>query len=388
MHTIQRILDKPARLIAGVMSGTSLDGLDVALCRVTGSGPSMKLDIERFATFPYAEADRERLLMACSPETSNVAEICALNKWFGVYIGNSVLRAMEEAGIPMETLDLVASHGQTVYHLPENGATLQIGEAADIAAITGKPVVADFRPSDMAYGGQGAPLAPFFDYIVCHSESVSRVLLNAGGIANITALKAGGGIDDLMAFDTGPANVLMNNLMKIHTQGEKSFDEGGALARAGTLSDALLRSMVAEDTYTKLPPPKSTGRELYTYEYSEKLYRRGLDMGLGFADILATVTDYSAYCVEMAVVDFLPFPIDEYYMSGGGYHNAFFRERLAKRLGKPLRPLSDIGVDGDAKEAAFFAVFGNEFLHGNFNNAKAATGADRNVVMGKLTLPS
>lgn len=384
---IQRILGKPERLCAGVMSGTSLDGLDVAICRISGAGERTKLRLAHFESFPYSEPERERILRACSPETSNVAEICALHKWMGAHIGKSVAEAMRRADIPMEELDFVASHGQTVYHMPEIGATLQIGEAADIAAITGKPVVADFRPSDMAYGGQGAPLAPFFDYILCRSGRASRLLLNAGGIANITALKAGSGIEELIAFDTGPANVTMNNLMKIHAG--KAFDENGAAARAGTISSALLESMIAADAFPALPPPKSTGRELYTITYAERLLAEGLHMRLSFEDIVATATEYSAYCVERAVRDFLPFSIGEYYLSGGGWHNPFFRERLEKRLGSVMRPLSEIlDMDGDAKEAAFFAVFGNEFLHGHANNARAATGADRNVIMGKLTLPS
>lgn len=385
---LQSIVDKPARLCAGVMSGTSLDGLDIAICRIHGSGTDTKLELLHFETLDYAEEDRQKLLRACSPDTSNVEDICALNKWLGIRIGSGVVNAVENAGLSLADLDFVASHGQTIYHMPEIGATLQIGEGADIAALTDTVTISDFRMADMAYGGQGAPLAPFFDFLLCRSPSKARVLINTGGIANLTALPAGAAIDDLLAFDTGPANVLADNLMKLHTNGTITFDRDGAAAAKGTVNLPLLESMAAEDPFLDVAPPKSTGRELYTYEYARKILARGEEMGLSFEDILATVVDYSAYCVACAVDKFVPFAVDEFYQTGGGYHNRFFRARLGQRLGQPMRPLSQLGVDGDAKEACFFAIFGNEFLHGQFNNAKSATGADRNVVMGKLSLPS
>lgn len=385
---LEEICEKPARIGAGVMSGTSLDGLDVAICRMEGSGLATRLELLYFETFPYHPEDQQRLLRACSPETATVADVCSLNKWLGVWIGERVKDAVAHSGMQMEDLDFISSHGQTIYHMPEEKATLQIGELADIAAVTGRLTLGDFRPSDMAYGGDGAPLAPFFDYLVLRSPSLSRVLINAGGIANLTAIPAGAGADDVMAFDTGPANVLADNLMKIKTDGQQTYDKDGALAFQGRLSSQLLQSMEEEDSYLLLPPPKSTGRELYTYRYAQDLLARGEGMGLSFEDILATVTDYSAYALARSVERFVPFTVDEYYLSGGGYHNVFLRNRLEERLSKPMHPLSRLGVDGDAKEAAFFAIFGNEFLHNSFNNIKSATGANRDVVMGKLALPS
>lgn len=385
---IERMLKKDSRLCAGVMSGTSLDGLDIAICRIYGSGAATRMELVHFETIVYTPAQRQKLLRACAPETSNVADICSLNKWLGVFIGNGVCTAVQKAGLSTADIDFVASHGQTIYHMPEEGATLQIGEPADIAAITGCITVADFRPSDMAYGGQGAPLAPFFDWLLCRSETESRVLINTGGIANLTALPAKAKIDDLLAFDTGPANVLSDNLMKLHTNNQVAYDAEGAVAQSGQSNEGLLQSMAEEDPFLPLPPPKTTGRELYTYAYAQKLLARGEQRGLPFQDILATVTDYSAFAIAQSVQRFVPFAPDEYYQTGGGWHNLYFRKRLEERLGKPVYPLSRLGIDGDAKEACFFAIFGNEFLHGNFNNAKRATGANRNVVMGKLCLPS
>ncbi|HOF99669.1 MAG TPA: anhydro-N-acetylmuramic acid kinase [Clostridia bacterium] len=388
LEKLQEMLAKPSRLCAGVMSGTSLDGLDIAICRIHGSGTRTRMELVHFETQDYAKKDRQRLLRACAPDTSDVAQICALNKWLGVHIGNGVVKAMENAKLPLRELDFVASHGQTVYHMPEIGATLQIGEGADIAALTGAFTVSDFRVADMAYGGQGAPLASFFDYLMCRSEEKARVLINTGGIANLTALPAGANIDDVMAFDTGPANVLIDNLMKLRTNGALACDRDGALAASGRVCEAFLQTMAQEDPFLPAAPPKTTGRELYTCDYAKRLLLRGESMGLGFEDILATVTDYSAYCVAYAVERFVPFAADEFYQTGGGYHNLFFRQCMEKRLKKPMLSISALGVDGDAKEACFFAIFGNEFLHGQFNNAKSATGARRNVVMGKLSLPS
>jgi anhydro-N-acetylmuramic acid kinase len=240
----------------------------------------------------------------------------------------------------------------------------------------------------MAYGGQGAPLAPFFDWLVCRSETKNRILINTGGIANLTGLPAGCGIDELSAFDTGPANVLIDNLMKIQSAGLFSYDRNGETARRGTINEAFLGTMLAEDPFIKLPPPKTTGRELYTMEYAKRLWDRGNYMNIDFPDVLATVTDYTAYTIADAVKRFLRFIPHEIYLSGGGWHNLFMRGRLESRLGLPMRPVTELGINGDAKEACFFAVLANEFLHGRFNNAKKATGAARDVIMGKLCLPS
>ncbi|MEA5038512.1 MAG: anhydro-N-acetylmuramic acid kinase [Clostridiaceae bacterium] len=385
---IQAMLRRPFRLCVGVMSGTSVDGLDVAVCRIYGVGRQTELQLVHFETIDYTSCQREEILACCEEKTSSVKTICAVNKWLGVFIGHSVRQVCQNAGVSMGNLDFVASHGQTVHHLPDQGATLQIGEPADIAAITGCVTIADFRPSDMAYGGQGAPLVPFFDWLLYSHKKKNRILINAGGIANLTALPAGGGIEGLMAFDTGPANVLCDNLTRLYTSGAQNFDRDGALASAGTVSQEFLARMAAEDSFLPKPPPKSTGREAYTLEYAAGLLERGRQQGLSIADLMATAADYSAYCIQQAVTQFVPFAPDEVYLSGGGFHNLFFKDRLEQRLKHPVQGLSQLGIDGDAKEACLIAVLGNEFLHGRFNNAPAATGAGRNVIMGKLCFPS
>lgn len=388
LKLIEKITKKDSRLAAGLMSGTSLDGLDVAICEITGFGEEVKLKLLYFKTHDYTEDFRKRLLRVCSKDTSSVEEVCALNKELGIFSGKAVAETMKELGMSLDKLDFIASHGQTIYHMPGIGATLQIGEGADIAAITGVPVVSDFRVSDMAYGGQGAPLAPFFDFRMCRDLELSRVLINTGGIANLTYVPPKNSPNEVMAFDTGPANVVSDNLIKIKTEGNETYDKDGKYALSGKVCSALLEQMIESDPFLKLAPPKTTGRELYTLEYAKNLLDTGAKMGLPFEDIVRTAIEFSAFCISYNVENFIGSPVDEYYLSGGGFHNPALKGALEERLHKPMKPLEDLGFSGDAKEAAFFALLGNEFLNYQFNNVKSVTGADRNVVMGKLSLPS
>lgn len=385
---LYKIVNKETRLCAGVMSGTSLDGIDIAFCEITGHGRTVSVQLRYFETVPYADADRARLLRACAPETSTVEDICILNKTLGKQIGVSVAEAAQRAGIALREIDFISSHGQTVYHAPAAGATLQIGDLAEIAAVTGAITVGDFRPSDMAYGGEGAPLVPYVDDVLYRSETVSRVLVNIGGMANLTALCKGGGEQETLAFDTGPGNVLADHLVRLHCGGELLYDEGGEIACSGSISKALLESLAQEDSFIKLPPPKSTGREQYTAAYAAQLLARGQAMKLSFADILATVTDFTAFSLAQAIHTYVGFLPDEIYVSGGGWHNRFLRQRLESRLGQSILPAEALGCSTDAKEAAAFAVLGNAFLFGEVNHIPGATGASRGVIMGKLALPS
>ncbi len=388
IESIRKIVDKKEVLAAGVMSGTSLDGIDVALCRISGSGKDTRLEVRHFVTFPYSDREREDLLRLCTPGGGDAAALCRANKALGVRIGDAVLRAVDGAGLRPGDIDFVSSHGQTVHHAPEHGCTLQIGELADIAAVTGLPAVGDFRPSDMAYGGEGAPFVPFVDRLLYASDRASRLLINIGGIGNVTALPRDGSPDGLTAFDTGPGNVLIDSLMRLYSGGALAFDEDGRTAAQGIVSRELTEFMTERDPFLPRPAPKSTGRELYTAEYAERILRHGTGMGLSFPDVVATVTDFTAYAIGFSARTYVPFPLDEFYASGGGAHNPFLMRRLAHHLGGEIRSLERFGMPGDAKEAAAFAVLGNEFLRGHFNNAREATGADRDVIMGKLALPS
>lgn len=385
---IKSITDKTEKLVAGVMSGTSFDGIDTAFCEITGHGGDTAVKLRHFYSKPYAPHERAALLMNSARETSSVDEVCRLNKAIGAAIGEAVAEAAGDGGINMAEVDFVSSHGQTLYHMPEIGATLQIGELADIAAKTGKPVVGDFRPSDMAYGGQGAPLVPFVDYILYRDPQKNRALFNIGGIGNVTVLTGDGGIDDVQAFDTGPGNVLIDNLMRLHTGGKENMDYRGNVAATGRQSMEFSEYMADMDTFLTAKPPKSTGRELYSISFAERLLRRGSDMGLSFPDILATVTNHTAYALWFAVNNYVNAAVDEILVSGGGVKNAYLMECLDALFPGKIKTLDECGFPAAAKEAMAFAVLGNEFLHGGFNNIKSSTGANRNVIMGKLTLPS
>lgn len=388
LERVERIIRKDTRLCAGVMSGTSLDGMDVALCEIGGHSQGTRLSLLAFETVPYTPEERERLLAACSPDTGTVQAVCELNKWLGVRIGQAVLAALDRAGRSPRELDFVSSHGQTVFHMPWAGATLQIGELADIAAVTGALAVGDFRPSDMAYGGEGAPLVPFVDFLLCQSSGKGRLMINIGGISNVTALPAGGSLSQVLAFDAGPGNVLADHLMRLHSQGAQAYDKNGETASRGRIREDFLEQMRREDPFLERKPPKSTGREQYTLEYAEALLRRSLTQGMPFEDLMASVTEYTALALAQAADRFVPFAPEEVYASGGGIHNRFLMDRLSRRLGKPIRNTAELGLHPDAKEAVAFALLGNQFLMGRPNNAPAATGADRPVVMGKLALPS
>jgi len=273
-----------------------------------------------------------------------------------------------------------------MYHMPEIGATLQIGELADIAAVTGKPAVGDFRPSDMAYGGQGAPLVPFVDYVLYKDSVKNRVLFNVGGIGNVTVLPAGCGPDDVRAFDTGPGNVIIDNLMRLHTKGLEDFDYYGSLAQTGAQSLKFSEYLADADSFIMIKPPKSTGRELYTVGFAERIMRRGNEWGLSFPDILATVTNHTAYALWYALTYFNDTPADEVTVTGGGAKNAYLMRCLEDLFPGKINKTDSMAAD--AKEALAFAVLGNEFLFARPNNMRGATGANRGVIMGKLALPS
>ena len=227
---LNKVLNKRKKLAIGLMSGTSADGIDACLIEIEGNYTDTKIKLIDFITLNYTSKEKERILKLCDVNTSTVSEICYMNKYLGDKMGQAALKVCKKADINIKNVDYISSHGQTIYHMPDEQSTLQIGELANIAALTGCITVGDFRPSDMAYGGQGAPLVPYVDYILFSGEDKGRILLNLGGIANITVLKAGGKEEDVLAFDTGPANVLIDETVRIITDGRQSFDNGGNLA--------------------------------------------------------------------------------------------------------------------------------------------------------------
>ena len=346
--------------VAGVMSGTSLDGIDVAVVEIRGR----RIATIGFQSTAYSAAVRAAIL-AVSDTTTQTAAISRLGFQLGELYARAVLRAVKRFG-PVE---LIGCHGQTIYH--EGGAnTLQIGEAAVIAERTGVPVVSNFRARDIAAGGQGAPLVPFVDELLFRHRTRTRIALNIGGIANITVIPPAGSV---IAFDTGPGNMAIDALAP-------PYDRGGKIAEAGNVNRALLDELLADQYYTR-KPPKSAGREQYGREFVERLKSTGLPT----QDLVTTATVLTAATIAMAVGKFAGRATD-LIASGGGVHNPQIMAHLAGFLpGVAISTSTDHGIDADAKEAIAFAVLAHETWHRRPSNLPSATGARRAVVLGDLT---
>ena len=388
---------KPFKLVIGLMSGTSLDGIDAALVRVSGCGSDTKAELVHFVSRSYEPELRERLKAMCTRTHSDVAQVCGMNFLLAERFAAVVQETIESSGYSRRSIDLIASHGQTIWHIPEPDAqdpylvrsTLQIGDLSVLAKRTGIPVVGDFRPADMAVGGQGAPLAPYGDLILFRSAERSRIIQNIGGIGNCTVLPAGAAPEDVRAFDTGPGNMVIDQVVQVLSGGTRLYDEGGAWAAAGVPDEELLDALMRHP-YFAAPPPKSTGREVFGQAYALELIDAARKRGLGDADIVATATAFTARSIVRAYTDFV-FPdcdAREIIVSGGGAHNAALMRMIAGLLpGRTVANAAAYGLNDDAKEAVIFAILGNEFMHGIANNVPAATGASRPAVMGKLALP-
>lgn len=397
MQRLQQLFEKDTRVVCGLMSGTSLDGVDAAIARVSGSGRELTCEPLAFISRPYPQALKEALLENSAPETSSVRTLSQLNVRVAHVYAEAVREAAEEAGLPggTEGLDLVGSHGQTVHHVPELEdwagqevrSSLQIGDPSVLANLLRVPVVGDFRLADMACGGQGAPLVPYFDYVLFADEEETRGMLNLGGIANLTVLPAGAPASETYAFDTGPADMVIDTLMD--RLFDTPYDEDGALAAEGTVQRELLDEIVAGDDYFDRPPPKSTGRERYGAEYAEALLRRGED--LTARDLMATATALTARSVHLAYEQFVEerHPFDTLIVSGGGVWNRALMTMLEKEFSDvAVHTSSHYGIDSDAKEALCWAVFAHETIGGQPVNLPTVTGAERATLLGKVCVPA
>jgi len=352
------------------MSGTSLDGIDVAVVDIRGR----QFRVVCFRTSPYPKEMREDLMGVSNTET-HTAQISRLN----FELPELYAKAVKKCGVPLESIQLIGCHGQTIFH--GRNSTLQIGDGSVLAELTGIPVVSDFRPRDMAAGGNGAPLVPFLDYRLYRHAKLGRVALNIGGIANITAIPAGAGPEDVTAFDTGPGNMVVDQLVAIHTKGAQKFDRGGAIGAKGRLNEKLLDTMLRSPYYRK-KPPKSAGREQYGREFVDEL----VQTGLALPDLIATATAFTAATIEAGIRRFVKHPVAEVIVSGGGMHNRTMMDYLRRFLPDiQLRTSNEFGIDGDAKEAIAFAVLAYETWNRRASNVPSATGARRAVVLGKIS---
>jgi anhydro-N-acetylmuramic acid kinase len=370
--------------VIGLISGTSADGIDAALCEIDGSPPHLTARVIRAHTIPYPPDLRERVLAAMRPHGADAAALCILNAEVGEAFAAAAL--MLEAG----DTDLIGSHGQTVWHQVEADgrvtATLQLGEASVIAERSGTTVVHNFRARDIAAAGQGAPLVSYLDWLLLRHPSAWRAVQNIGGIGNVTLLPPMSEPNaDMMAFDTGPGNALLDTLVSTITEGRLRYDAGGALAASGVVDEAWLAALLAHPYYA-LPPPKSTGRETFGSDYALHLLADGRARGLDDANIVATTTALTAASIAAAYRAFAPAPVGEAIIGGGGQHNAALLAMLRQRLPHTRISLSsDHGIDGDSKEALLFAVLAYETWHNRVGCLPAQTGALHASVLGQIT---
>lgn len=374
------------RLVAGLMSGTSLDGVDVAIVELRGSGNSLEIDIKAFESIPYPMELKERILKNTEPSTSSVAEIAKLNAELAHVYADAVKSACVKHHIPQHSLELVGSHGQTIYHDPNPTAgiasTLQIGDPAVLSHLLGRPVVGEFRQADIALGGQGAPLVPYFDWALFTATNEYRVLLNLGGIANVSILPAGCRREDVIAFDTGPANVVIDSLMKHYTG--SGFDDGGQFALGGKVDTDLLAKLL-ENPYFAQSAPKSTGRELFNAAYVSDLISEGQKRRLSDRDVVATATELT---IKSILESMAQAPPDRLIVSGGGVHNKGFMAGLSAGLPRTkVDSIAQHGIDPDAKEAICFAVLAYEAMNGVSAGMPSVTGANGSAFLGKICFP-
>ena len=385
-------------IVAGVMSGTSADGVDVALTRVAGRGFSLRFELLGHLHSAYPRTVRQAVLQTMNAGQASVAGLSRLNFLLGELYAEAVRKAQEKF---KTRPDLVGCHGQTIYHQGAATAflgkriacTWQLGEGAVIAKRLGIPVVSDFRPADMAAGGKGAPLVPFLDYVVFRDRRVGRIVQNIGGIANLTGIPAAGRPEDVIAFDTGPGNMVIDQLME-ELYG-KPYDRDGQVARQGSTLHPLLEELL-RSRYFRSPPPKTAGREEFGREYAQALLRRRGRAAK--ADLIATATALTAQSIAGAIKRFVvprphahEFPGGSYrecIVSGGGSKNRTLMDMLAEatsRLGLKLRRSDEFGVPSQAKEAVAFALLAYQTWHRQPGNIPSATGAARPAVLGKVS---
>ncbi|MEK6738863.1 MAG: anhydro-N-acetylmuramic acid kinase [Planctomycetota bacterium] len=396
LKELLRFQDKNPRKVIGLMSGTSVDGIDACLADISGNGTDTKVHVLAFDTYPYDAATRTAILDACNPATGTVDKICPLNFYLGKLFAEAAKSIAARAGVAIADVDLIGSHGQTIYHLPNPQAstspggtrsTLQIGEPSVIAQETGVMTVADFRPRDMAAGGQGAPLVPYADFILFRSREKGRALQNIGGIANVTFIPKDCAIDDIIAFDTGPGNMIIDRVAERITNHQCTFDKDGNMAAGGRVHDGLLKELRGHP-YLSKPPPKTTGREEFGRSFADKLYDDAARSGIKGIDVLATVTAFTAYTIADSYNKWIlsVHQLSEVILSGGGCHNRTLVRFLDHYLGPSIaiHTLDAFGIAPSVRESLAFAILAHETISGNCNNVPGATGAREAVVMGKI----
>lgn len=388
MNWLRPIISKKEKLIIGLISGTSMDGIDAALVRVRGSGEDTEVRIEDFICREYSATAKKFLFSIGSLNAGSVSD---LNFLLGQEFADAAFDLLSKASLKTADVDLVGTHGQTVFHNPPSlggtvSSTLQLGEADVICEATGITTVGDFRTRDVAAGGEGAPLVPYVDYLLFSKTGKNIIAQNIGGISNCTLVMEKRG--ELLAFDTGPGNSLIDSVARLASGGEKSFDKDGAIAKRGSVREDLLRSLM-KNPYFDIEPPKSTGRELFGEEMVARLFLLVEKKDISLPDLLRTLVEFTA-CSIVAAYERFVYPradVGEVILSGGGAYNPVIVARLREKLAPTKLSLSDeYGIPPDAKEALGFAVLANEAVCANRANVPGVTGACEATVLGKISI--
>lgn len=393
---MQRLLNlstKLEKLVVGIMSGTSVDGVDVALVKIKGYGKTTEVELIEFENYDYSREIRERIFRLFNNETSTVEQISQMNFLLGALYADCVFKICEKARISVKKLDLIGSHGQTIFHHPHVSnigghpvsSTLQIGEGSIIAKRTGIITINDFRVGDMSVNGLGAPLVPYPEYLMYRETTKTIALQNIGGIGNVTILPKGCQLEEVYAFDTGPGNMVIDGVISVLTNGVKVYDVGGEMAAQGIVNDEFITELL-KDSYFKLCPPKTTGREYFGELYVNQFINKGRQWGLSDVDLVANATALTAKSIADAYQQFVHHEINQLVIGGGGSYNRTLLNLLRKEFSCPVMTQEELGLNSDAKEAIAFAILANETIHGQNTNVPSVTGAESPTILGKIIL--
>lgn len=389
--SINDLVNKKVKMILGLMSGTSCDGLDMALIEVVGYGLKTSFKLIGSGHYKYNERVKKMLFGIMTPGNAGIKELSQVNFYLAKIWANAINAFLKDQKLSPNKIDLIGSHGHTIYHHPQVdrildqkiSSTWQMGDPSVIAQLTGITTVGDFRVADVALGGQGAPLVPYFDWLSFAHLRENIISLNIGGIANLSYMPQNSDPAGVIAFDSGPGNMLIDQLMmRLY---EKPMDRDGKIAFAGEFSERLFNYLLKIDEYLEMSPPKSTGREHYNEKFIIDLLRKAVRWRIREPDIIHTVSKYTAYTVRQAYEKYINADLSKIFVGGGGSHNKFVMQMLKKYFeGIPVHNVRDAGIDEDYKEAICFAVLANECLHGVKTGMPNVTGANRPTILGKI----
>ncbi len=381
-----------SRLVVGLMSGTSIDGVDAGLCRISEDHKSFDVKLEEYLQQDYPESLRKEILACCNIEESSVDKICKMNQKLADVFVDVFFALVKKAGCKVEDIDLIGSHGQTIFHIEDNESvhTFQIGAGEIISTKTGITTVSNFRLHDIALGGHGAPLVSYADYHIFHDEHINQVFQNIGGIANYTYIPSYANIDQIIGTDTGPGNMLIDGVIAILSGGQLYYDNNGSWAREGKVSNELLDFMMSHPFIAK-EPPKTTDRSDFNDILTKNIIEKGKELNLGNKDIVSTVTAFTAYSIVDSYREFIKSDIDQIVISGGGRFNSTLVDMIRNYCdqiieSKPeIVPFDALGYPAEAKESVAFAFLAYQTMKGRTNNVPQITKAKGKTIMGSIS---